>query len=105
MDLLSSCVYLSQVNAYQARTEINKKATGRSMPMILARTQWAGQCPKESNFQFSTFLRDEQSKSRKKERKAIPGQFLFAISQFPSVHLLDRGVVIDSYYCISSICM
>jgi len=61
MGLLSPCVYLSQVRAYQARTEINTKATGRSMPMILARMQWAAQCPKESNFQFSTFLRDEQS--------------------------------------------
>jgi len=74
------------------------KATGRSMPMILARTQWAAQCPKESNFQFSTFLRDKQSNSRKKKRKAIPGQVLVAISRFPSVHLLDRGVVIDEYY-------
>merc|ERR1711924_78127 len=60
--------YVPQFNEYRASEESNMKATGRSMPMILARTQWAPQCPKESNFQFSTFnIFERRTKQIKKE--------------------------------------
>merc|ERR1719201_551229 len=105
MDLLSSCVYLSQVNAMSSKSRNQRESNGLLNAHGFSKNAVGRSMPKRKQFSiFNIFLRDEQSKSRKKERKATPGQFLFAISRFPSVHLLDRGVVIDSY-CISSICM